>query len=212
MISRKHLYNVITLGAPLLVGMLSEFFMYMADSAMVGRLGTEHLAAIGFATLFAEVLWVIVWPFAPGTQTLAARRFGRLEAIKDQDSSSYRELQQKTGEILENSIIISFAVGAVTIYLASFSREILGILLGQSDLIPLADAYIRIIKWVMPLAAVFFSLYGFLAAIKLTRVIMVATVGVNVLNIIFNYILIFGKFGMPVMGMRPMVMPMLMID
>ena len=202
MLSRKHLLNVITLGAPLLVGMVSEFFMYMADSAMVGRLGTDHLAAIGFATLFAEVLWVIVWPFAPGTQALAARRFGRLEAIKDQDSFSYSELKQKTGEILENSIIISFAVGAVTVYLASYSREILGILLGQSDLIPLADAYIRIIKWVMPLAAVFFSLYGFLAAIKLTRVIMVATVGVNVLNIIFNYILIFGKFGMPVMGIK----------
>ncbi len=56
MLTRKHLLNVITLGAPLLVSMVSEFFMYMADSAMVGRLGTGHLAAIGFATLFAEVL------------------------------------------------------------------------------------------------------------------------------------------------------------
>jgi Na+-driven multidrug efflux pump len=49
MLTRKHLLNVIILGAPLLVGMVSEFFMYMADSAMVGRLGTEHLAAIGTA-------------------------------------------------------------------------------------------------------------------------------------------------------------------
>jgi putative MATE family efflux protein len=202
MLTRKHLLNVITLGAPLLVGMVSEFFMYMADSAMVGRLGTEHLAAIGFATLFAEVLWVIVWPFAPGTQALAARRFGKLEAMKDGDSSNYRELQQKIGEVLDNSLIISFAVGAVTIFLASYSREILGLLLGNSDLIPLAHAYIRIVKWVMPLAAVFFSVYGLLAAIKLTRVIMVATVSVNVLNIVFNYILIFGKFGIPAMGIE----------
>ncbi len=202
MISRKHLLNVIILGAPLLVGMVSEFFMYAADSAMVGRLGTEHLAAIGFATLFAEVLWVIVWPFAPGTQALAARRFGKLEAIKDQNSSSYRALQQKTGEVLDNSLIVSFAVGAVTIFLAGYSGEILNILLDNSSLIPLADAYIRIIKWVMPLAAVFFSLYGLLAAIKLTRVIMVATVGLNALNILFNYILIFGKFGMPSMGIE----------
>ena len=202
MISRKHLLNVIILGAPLLVGMVSEFFMYAADSAMVGRLGTEHLAAIGFATLFAEVLWVMVWPFAPGTQALAARRFGKLEAIKDQDSPRYRALQKKTGEVLDNSLIVSFAVGAVTIFLASYSGEILSILLDNSRLIPLADAYIRIIKWVMPLAAVFFSLYGLLAAIKLTRVIMVATVGLNALNIFFNYILIFGKFGMPSMGIE----------
>lgn len=202
MLSRKHLLNVIILGAPLLVGMVSEFFMYAADTAMVGRLGTEHLAAIGFATLFAEVLWVLVWPFAPGTQALAARRYGKLEVMKDQGSSNYRALQQKTGEVLDNSLIVSFAVGVVTIFFASYSREILSILLDDSSLIPLADAYIRIIKWVMPLAAVFFSLYGLLAAIKLTRVIMVATVGLNALNIFFNYILIFGKFGMPSMGIE----------
>jgi putative MATE family efflux protein len=176
--------------------------MYMADSAMVGRLGTGHLAAIGFATLFAEVLWVIIWPFAPGTQALAARRFGRLEAIKDQDTSSFRAHQQKIGEVLDNSLILSFTVGSVTIFFASYSREILSLLLDNRDLILLADAYISIIKWVMPIAAVFFSLYGLLAAIKLTRVIMVATVGINIVNILINYALIFGKFGLPAMGIE----------
>jgi len=88
------------------------------------------------------------------------------------------------------------------IFFASYSGEILSMLLDNSSLIRLADAYIRIIKWVMPLAAVFFSLYGLLAAIKLTLVIMVATVGLNALNILFNYILIFGKFGMPSMGIE----------
>ena len=202
MLTRKHFLNVITLGAPLLVGMVSEFFMYMADSAMVGRLGTNHLAAIGFATLFAEVLWVIVWPFGPGTQALASRRFGKLEAVKDRDISDYTVHQQRIGEVLDNALIISFAVGTVTIFFASYSREILGLLLDDSDLISLAHAYIRIVKWVMPLAAIFFSLYGLLAAIKLTRIIMVASVSVNVLNIVFNYILIFGKFGIPAMGIE----------
>ena len=134
MLSRKHFANVITLGAPLLVSMVSEFFMYMADSAMVGRLGTGHLAAIGFATLFAEVLWVIIWPFAPGTQALASRRFGRLEALKSQDTSHYPVLQQNIGEVLDNSMILSFSVGLVTIFLASYSTEILGVLLDDSEL------------------------------------------------------------------------------
>jgi putative MATE family efflux protein len=182
--------------------MVSEFFMYMADSAMVGRLGTDHLAAIGFATLFAEVLWVIIWPFAPGTQAFASRRFGKLEAMIDRDSSSFGVHQQKIGEVLDNSLILSIAVGSATIFFASYSREILSLLLDNNDLILLADAYISIIKWVMPIAAVFFSLYGLLAAIKLTRVIMVATVGINIVNILINYVLIFGKFGLPSMGIE----------
>jgi putative MATE family efflux protein len=202
MLTRKHILNVIILGAPLLVGMVSEFFMYMADSVMVGRLGTQHLAAIGFATLFAEVLFVIIWPFAPGTQALAARRFGKLEAIKETDPAAAPVLQQKIGQVLDNALIIALAVSAVTIFLAGYSREILSLLLDDGGLIALADDYIRIIKWVMPPAAVFFSLYGLLAAVKLTRVIMVATVGVNMLNVLFNYILIFGKFGFPAMGIK----------
>ena len=59
MLARKHFLSVITLGAPLLAGMVSEFFLYIADSAMVGRLGTEYLAAIAIATLLAEIMWVI---------------------------------------------------------------------------------------------------------------------------------------------------------
>ncbi len=202
MLTRKHFLNVITLGAPLLAGMVSEFFMYIADSAMVGRLGTQYLAAIAIATLFAEIMWVIVWPFAPGTQALAARRYGRQKAAKTAASTLYIRLQRHTGEILDNSMVVSFAVGIAAMLIAAFSQDILHWLLDDAQLVSLADSYIRIIKWAMPLAGIFYTLYGFLAAVNLTRVIMVATVGFNVLNILFNYVLIFGKFGFPALGIE----------
>lgn len=192
MLTRKHFLSVLILGAPLLAGMVSEFFMYIADSAMVGRLGTEFLAAIAIATLFAEIMWVIVWAFAPGTQALAARRYGRQEAEKGGDGVNYFKLQQQTGEILDNSIVVSFIMGVTAILAGFYSEGILKLLLDDLELIQLADSYIRIIKWAMPLAGVFYSFYGFLAAVNLTRSVMVATVGLNILNIIFNYVLIFG--------------------
>jgi putative MATE family efflux protein len=202
MLTRRHFLSVITLGAPLLAGMVSEFFMYIADSAMVGRLGTEHLAAIGIATLFAEILWVIVWPFAPGTQALAARRFGQLQAAVDVDESTKNGLHRKTGEILDNSLVVSFFAGIAAMLMAVFSKQILELLLDDQQLITLADSYIRIIKYAMPLAGIFYSFYGFLAAVNLTRAIMVGTVSLNILNIMFNYVFIFGKFGFPVMGIK----------
>jgi MATE family multidrug resistance protein len=122
--------------------------------------------------------------------------------MDDRGSSGYQASQQGIGAVLDNSLLLSLTFGAATIVLAGYPREILGLLLGQSDLIRLADAYIRIIKWVMPLAAVFFSFYGLLAAVQLTRIIMVATVGVNVLNVGLNYILIFGRFGIPALGIE----------
>ena len=190
----KHFIDVITLGAPLLVGLIAEFFMYTADSAMVGRLGTDHLAAIGIATMFAELLWVIVWPFAPGTQALAARRFGRQKAAFDHRLEAYPTLRHETGLVLDNALIVAFAAGVVAIGIASYAHQILALLIDNKELIRKADSYIGIIKYLMPIAGVFFAMYGFLAALNLTRVVMVASVGLNLLNILFNYALIFGKF------------------
>ena len=185
-----------------MAGLVSEFLMILADSAMVGRLGTDYLAAIGIATMFAELLWVIVWPMAPGTQTIAARRYGRQQQEADLDMAAPGNLQLKTGEVLDNAIVVSLGVGGLAIVVALFAEGLLDLLLEDKSLIPMAIDYIATLKWLMPLAGVFYAIYGFLAAINKTKVIMVATIGLNVLNIIFNYILIFGKFGFPAFGIK----------
>ncbi len=199
-IDKFYFKKVILLGAPLLAGLVSEFLLVLADSVMVGRLGTDYLAAIGIATLFGELLWVIVWPIAPGTQTLVSRRYGRQHKDADQDIAALNGLRQKTGEVLDNAIIVAVAVGGVAIGVALFSNTILNLLLNDKSLILMANAYISTLKWLMPLAGIFYAIYGFLAAINQTKVIMVATIGLNLLNILFNYILIFGKFGFPALG------------
>jgi len=199
-LGRSHFKNVILLGAPLLAGLVSEFLMILADSAMVGRLGTDYLAAIGIATMFGELLWVIVWPMAPGTQTIAARRYGRQKKEAGLGAATIEDLQLKTGEVLDNAIVVSLAVGGIAIVVALFAEQLLDLLLEDKTLIPMAIDYIATLKWLMPLAGVFYAIYGFLAAINKTKVIMVATIGLNILNIIFNYILIFGKFGFPALG------------
>jgi putative MATE family efflux protein len=199
-LGRNHFISVILLGAPLLAGLVSEFLMVLADSAMVGRLGTDYLAAIGIATMFGELLWVIVWPMAPGTQTIAARRYGRQKKEAGLDAAALEGLQLKTGEVLDHAIGVSLAVGSLAIVVGLFAEQLLDLLLEDKALISMAIDYIATLKWLMPLAGVFFAIYGFLAAINKTKVIMVATIGLNLLNILFNYILIFGKFGFPALG------------
>ena len=199
-LGKFHFKQVIVLGAPLMAGLISEFLMILADSAMVGRLGTEYLAAIGIASMFGELLWVIVWPMAPGTQTIASRRFGHLKKDHGHDDDVLKDLSQKTGDVLDNALVVAVAVGLAAIIIALFSKGILNMLLDDDALIPLAHGYIATLKWLMPLAGIFYAIYGFLAAINQTKVIMVATIGLNLLNILFNYILIFGKFGFPALG------------
>jgi MATE family multidrug resistance protein len=226
MTDTRHIKDVLVLGAPLLAGLISEFFMYLSDSAMVGRLGTQYLAAMGIAVMMGEILWIIIWPLAPATQTIAAQRFGRARQIKgqikkdlvkedlvkkdlakkDQDKDEYKGEYERqlllTGDVFNNSLVFALFAGVLAVFTASFCNPLLSLLLDDLTLLPLIDSYVGIIKWAMPVAGVFYALYGFLAAINLTIPIMIATIGLNILNIIFNYILIFGKFGCPVLGIE----------
>lgn len=195
-----YLFEIIVLGSPLVFGLLSEFFMYMADSAMVGRLGTEYLAAIGIATLFTEILWVIVWPLAPATQAIASRRYGREFLSTEQSREAKQAAGLKTGEVLDNAVIVGMLAGFLAVAIGAFAEDMLLVFLDDETVVMRAMAYISVLKWIMPLGGGFYVLYGFLAAVNLTTPIMIASVGLNILNIIFNYILIFGKFGFPALG------------
>ncbi|MCP4021946.1 MAG: MATE family efflux transporter, partial [Desulfobacteraceae bacterium] len=198
----RYIKNVMVLGAPLLAGLISEFFMYLSDSVMVGRLGTQYLAAMGIAVMVAEILWIIIWPLAPATQTIASRRYGRALAIKKKESNEYKNQILSTGDVFNNSLFLALGAGIIAVLSAKLCNPFLSVVLEDPGLIPMVNRYVNIVKWAMPMAAIFYALYGFLAAINRTIPIMIATIGWNVLNIFFNYVLIFGKFGCPAMGME----------
>jgi multidrug resistance protein, MATE family len=201
-LNKQHITSVIVIGAPLLAGLMSEYFMYIADSVMVGRLGTRYLAAIGIGVIFGEVLWVMVWPLAPATQAIASRRFGVQEAFSGSGTGERSVLSKNIGQVLDHAILVALFAGIFAMLAVVPGKIALGYLMKGTDLLPLAYDYIDIIKWVLPFGAIYYAIYGFLAAINKTRVIMVASVILNSLNIIFNYLLIFGKFGFPAMGIK----------
>ncbi|RKX85153.1 MAG: hypothetical protein DRP57_04425 [Spirochaetes bacterium] len=191
---RKDLKSILKLGIPLLAGSLSGYFLQLADTIMVGRLGTESLAAIAIAGIVTSIFFVLSWPITVGTQTIVSRRYGK-ETVDD-------SLIPATGEVLLHSFMVAIFFGGISFFLAFFSKYLLGFLLKDPKLIELALSYINIIKWVFPVVGLYASMTGFLSAVNRTPVIMIASLSADFLNIFFNYILIFGKFGFPAMGIR----------
>lgn len=192
--------ETIKLGAPLLAGLFAEYVMFIADSAMVGRLSTDHLAAIAVGGLIAEILWVFSWTTAPGTQALTARRFGREQIA--QTAVMKKQRQGETGDILAHAIVFSLFSGLTALLVSLFAKPVLNGLLDDGRVIGLAYDYIKIVRWAMPIIAVFYGIYGFIAGIGRTKTVMIASVMTNLLNLLFNYVLIHGKLGLPAMGMK----------
>jgi putative MATE family efflux protein len=99
-------------------------------------------------------------------------------------------------------MIFSLFSGFTAVLVSFFANPVLNILLDDGNVIGLAYDYIKIVRWAMPVIAVFYGIYGFIAGIGRTKTVMVASVMTNLLNVLFNYVLIYGKLGFPAMGMR----------
>ncbi len=186
------LKGIIVLGLPLLAGRFAHYLMSLADTAMVGRLGTVELAAIALGGLFTSILFTFLWPVRTGVQAITSRRKGRIEAGQN----------LVLEEVLTNGLAAAMIAAALG-FLVSFSAgPLLRLLRVDEKIIPLTLAYIGVLRWSLPLFGVVQASMGFLAGVRRTGDIMVVTIGTNVLNVLFNYLLIFGKAGFPALGIR----------
>ncbi|MFP4151775.1 MAG: MATE family efflux transporter [Alkalispirochaeta sp.] len=187
--------RIITLGGPLLAGNLSTYLMKTVDLAMLGRLGTETLAAAGIATLAMGILYTLVWPVSLGVQALASRRYGRQVTEGDTPARI-----AETGWVLSNGALAGWITTSIALILSIGVDPVLRVLLADATLVDLAMEYVRVLRWSIPIITVGMAHRGFMSAVNRTGIVMVATVIGNVLNVALNYAFIFGNLGAPALG------------
>jgi putative MATE family efflux protein len=195
----KTVQNIIKIGLPLMASQMSHYLMNLADTAMVGRLGVDQLAAISMSSLFFFIINVLVWPISIGAQTITARRYGKETEVCDGQNSGSSAF---TGQVLDNALITGTVLGLLGIFASGAAPFVLTRLISDKDLLPYSLGYLYILRWVYPIIGISSAFRGFLSGIRSTRIIMLTTLIPNILNVILNYFFIFGKFGFPEMGMK----------
>jgi multidrug resistance protein, MATE family len=217
-----HARSIIRLGAPLLAGNLSMYLYRLADSIMVGRLGVEALAGIAYGTIYATVHEMLVWPVALGVQAVVTRRMGRRMGRAGDEGDGAGPVADRpgdegdgadpvadrpadtaidTGAMLPQGLYAGFFAGSTALLLASLAPLFLP-LLTTGTATATALSYVRISMWALPLMGLASGSRGFLAGIGFTRVVMVAIVLSNMVNVFFNWVFIFGMLGAPALGVR----------
>lgn len=194
---RHTMLRIIKLGSPLLAGNLAAYLMKAVDLAMLGRLGTETLAAAGIATLATGVLYTFIWPVSLGVQALASRRYGRQSS-----GNNAPELRRETAWVLSNGAIAGWLSAAIALLLSTAVRPVLHLLLADERLTTLAMEYVQILRWSMPIMSLGMAHRGFMSAVNRTGIVMGATILGNALNVVLNFTFIFGNFGAPALGIK----------
>lgn len=189
--------RILKLGAPLLAGNLATYLMKAVDLAMLGRLGTETLAAAGVATLATGVLYTFIWPVSLGVQALASRRYGRQVAGGDTAT-----LRRETAWVLSNGAIAGWFTATLALALSTLIGPVLHLLLADAGLADLAMEYVRVLRWSMLIMSLGMAHRGFMSAVNRTGIVMAATILGNGLNVLLNYTFIFGNFGAPALGIQ----------
>lgn len=177
------------LAMPVVISQIGQVSVSLIDNMMVGHVGTSELAAASFA----NSVFMIGMFFGMGIT------FGITPLIGSAFSSG------KTSEVvmwLKNGIF-THLVAAVGLFLIMIGVYFLLPLMGQPEIVTeLARPYYLILCISYIPFMLFFSVKQFLEGIGNTKIAMYITVTANAINVLFNYLLIYGKFGFPELGLN----------
>lgn len=186
---KKYYKKNLKLATPIIIANLGQATVGIIDNVMVGHLGAIELAAASLATIIFHNILIFGTGIAVGLTPLAGELFA---------TGSYK----KAGELFQNSLILNIIVGSI-ITLLLFSASPLISKMGQPlEVVSPAIEYFKIISISLLPLMVFLSFKQFMEGLGNTRVSMTITIISNVLNIVLNYLLIYGKMGMPEMGVN----------
>ncbi len=183
--------KILNVALPAIAGLSTQMVVSLVDSAMVGRLdeATYALAAMGIGVLATWALVSFFSSLATGTHVIVARRFGQGNFIE-------------CGNTLNNSLILSLMIGSlVALAGVLLSSPIAHFFASDKTVGDYASQYLFYRFLGIPFFLISVSYRGFFFGISKTKIFMISGILTNLFNVIFNYILIYGSFGMPRMGL-----------
>ena len=185
----QHIRAVLKLGLPLIASNLAQFAIHMTDTIMLGWYDVSALAAVTIASTMFFVVFIVGAGFAFAVTPLAAA------AAEVSDTQAARRATRM-------AVWWSVIYGVVVSIPFVFSEAIL-LAIGQDPTVAsAAQDYLHIAVLGMVPALLVMVLKSFLAGVEHTAVILWATILAAVLNACVNYVLIFGNFGAPELGLR----------
>lgn len=184
---RNHYKELITLGFPIVVGQIGLIVLGFADTLMIGHHSADELSAAGFVNNLFNLFIIFGLGFSYGLTPVVGALYGK---------GQLADIGQKLKNSLMANLLVSLLMVAVIggIYLRLEW-------LGQPDeLLPYIRPYYLILLASIPFVMLFNAFKQFADGITDTRLAMWILLGGNVLNIVGNYLLIYGVAGLPELG------------
>ncbi len=175
------------LASPVILGMLGHTFVSFADNVMVGQLGTAELAAVSLGNSFVFVAMSLGIGFSTAITPLVAEAEGAGET-------------SRVRGLLRHGLVLCGLMGLLLFGVVLLAKPLMYHMEQPPEVVTLALPYLDLVALSLVPLVVFQALKQFSDGLSQTRYPMYATIVANVINIALNYVLIFGHWGFPQMG------------
>lgn len=182
--------RIVRIAMPVFGAQLSFSLLNLVDTAMVGRLGSASLAAMGMASYVFFVTQFMFVGLANAVQTRSAWKKGEQDTQGAQAS-------------LVTGIWLALGLGLVlTGLFHQLAPAIFHALLSDPEVASLATGAFRVRTFGYVALGIFFSFRGFWTAMERTSVFLAVNIAMHACNLILNYLLIYGGWGIPPLGLE----------
>ncbi|WP_182200059.1 MATE family efflux transporter [Paraliobacillus salinarum] len=173
---------------PIFVEILLHMLMGNADTLMLSQYSDNAVAAVGVSNQILSVVIVMFGFVAAGASILVAQNLGANRPLV-------------AGKIAVTSISLNLIFSLLlSLFLTFFSTTLLNLMDLPHELMGEADAYMNIVGGFIFVQALIMTVSAILRSYGYTKDTMYVTIGMNIINIIGNFFVIFGPFGFPVLG------------
>jgi len=186
--NRARAGTILTLALPIIGGMVSQNVLNLVDTAMVGVLGDEALAAVGIASFGNFMAMAFITGMGAGVQAMAARR-------KGEGRTSEMAVPLNGGLLLAGCLAIPWSL-----LLTWLTPDLFFLLNTDPAVVSEGVPYLQARLLGMTAIGMNFAFRGYWNGVNLSRLYLGTLVVMHVTNIGLNWVLIFGNLGAPAMG------------
>lgn len=176
-------YNL-ELAIPVMIGHLGHVLVGLADNIMVGRLGAAPLAAVSLGNSFVFIAFSLGIGFSLAITPLIAEADGENDIEKGRN-------------IFQHSLILCTALGVSMFIMLLLATPIMKYMNQPPEVVELAIPYLKIVAFSMIPLMIFQAFKQFTDGLSQTKYGMHATIIANIVNVVLNFVLIYGFWIFP---------------
>ena len=180
---------MLSLAMPVVVAEVGWVAMQIVDISMVGRLGPEAIGAVGVGSALFLALAVVGIGLLLGLDPLVAQAFGARDV-------------GECGAWLRHGLVLAVGLTVPLTVVAWMAATFVSVWGFEPRVLDLTQGYLRVVTWSLLPLLLFTVFRRYVQALGIVRPIMVTLVSANIINAAANWLLVFGNWGFPELGVE----------